>query len=412
MDICVTQIINMSKDFKFLLSDFVNNLEESSTLKMAQMARNLKSKGYDVINLSLGEPDFDTPQHIKDAANAALNAGITKYTPVAGLLELRQAIVEKLKRDNNIDSVVENIVVSNGCKQSFANLCFALLNSGDEVVIFSPYWVSHYEIVKMTGGTPVEVKSNIEANFKITASQLQQALSHKTKMIIFSSPCNPTGSVFSREELESFSQVLQDFPNVIVVSDEIYEYINFTDKHVSIGSIPSIADRTVTLNGFSKGFAMTGWRIGYMAAPIQIAQACTKVQGQITSGASSFGQYASAVALGSDMKPTFKMVKAFKKRRDLLINLLKDIKGIKYNIPEGAFYLFPDIRAFIGKSYNKVKIESANDLCEYLLNHAHVALVGGEGFGEPNCLRISYAASEEDIKKAINRIKEALDELK
>ena len=402
----------MSKDFKFLLSDFVNNLEESSTLKMAQMARNLKSKGYDVINLSLGEPDFDTPQHIKDAANAALNAGITKYTPVPGLLELRQAIVEKLKRDNDIDSVVENIVVSNGCKQSFANLCFALLNSGDEVVIFSPYWVSHYEIVKMTGGTPVEVKSNIDSNFKITAAQLQKALTHKTKMVVFSSPCNPTGSVFNREEMTALAQVLEKHPNIFVVADEIYEHINFSGTFCSIASIPGMFDRTITVNGVAKAFAMTGWRIGYMAAPLQIAQACTKVQGQITSGASSFGQYASSVALRSDMKPTYRMVKAFKKRRDLLINLLKDIKGIKYNIPEGAFYLFPDISAFLGKAYNKTKIESANDLCEYLLNHAHVALVGGEGFGEPNCLRISYAASEEDIKKAINRIKEALDELK
>ncbi len=401
----------MARNFEKLLSNFVNKLEESSTLKMAQMARNLKAKGYDVINLSLGEPDFDTPQHIKDAALAALNAGITKYTPVAGLLELRQAIVEKFKRDNNIDFAVENIVVSNGSKQSFANLCFALLNPGDEVIIFSPYWVSHFEIVRMTGGTPVEVKAGISQDFKITPQQLQKALTNKTKMIVFSSPCNPTGSVFSKEDLDGFAEVLQNHPDVIIVSDEIYEYINFTGKHVSIGSIQSVADRTVTLNGFAKGFAMTGWRIGYMGAPKQIAEACTKVQGQVTSGASSFGQYASSVALRSDLKPTFEMVKAFKKRRDLLISLVKDIKGIKYNKPEGAFYLFPDISAFLGKSYGKIKIKTAQDLCEYLLNHAHVALVGGEGFGEPNCLRISYAASEEDIRKAINRIKEALAEL-
>lgn len=401
----------MARNFEKLLSNFVNKLEESSTLKMAQMARNLKAKGYDVINLSLGEPDFDTPQHIKDAATAALNAGITKYTPVAGLLELRQAIVEKFKRDNNIDFAVENIVVSNGSKQSFANLCFALLNPGDEVIIFSPYWVSHFEIVRMTGGTPVEVKAGISQDFKITPQQLQKALTNKTKMIVFSSPCNPTGSVFSKEDLDGFAEVLQNHPDVIIVSDEIYEYINFTGKHVSIGSIQSVADRTVTLNGFAKGFAMTGWRIGYMGAPKQIAEACTKVQGQVTSGASSFGQYASSVALRSDLKPTFEMVKAFKKRRDLLISLVKDIKGIKYNKPEGAFYLFPDISAFLGKSYGKIKIKTAQDLCEYLLNHAHVALVGGEGFGEPNCLRISYAASEEDIRKAINRIKEALAEL-
>lgn len=401
----------MARKFEKLLSNFVNNLEESSTLKMAQMARNLKAKGYDVINLSLGEPDFDTPQHIKDAATAALNAGITKYTPVAGLLELRQAVVEKFKRDNNLDFGVENIVVSNGSKQSFANLCFALINPGDEVVIFSPYWVSHFEIVRMTGGKPVEIKAGIDQDFKISARQLEKALTPKTKMIVFSSPCNPTGSVFSKEELESFAAVLEKYPDVIIVSDEIYEYINFTGKHVSIGSIPSVADRTVTLNGFAKGFAMTGWRIGYMGAPKQIADACTKVQGQVTSGASSFGQYASSVALRSDMKPTFEMVKAFKKRRDLLISLVKDIKGIKYNKPEGAFYLFPDVSSFLGKSYGKTRIKTAQELCEYLLNHAHVALVGGEGFGDPNCLRISYAASEEDIRKAINRIKEALAEL-
>lgn len=402
----------MARDFEKLLSGFVNRIEESSTLRMAQMARNLKAKGYDVINLSLGEPDFDTPQHIKDAATAALNAGITKYTPVAGLLELNQAIVEKFKRDNNIEWATENIVVSNGSKQSFANVCFALINPGDEVVIFSPYWVSHYEIVKMTGGVPVEVKAGIDQNYKITAQQLEKALSPKTKMLVFSSPCNPTGSVFSKEELEAFAEVLQKYPDVIIVSDEIYEYINFTGNHTSIGSLPSVADRTVTLNGFAKGFAMTGWRIGYMGAPKELAKACVKFQGQVTSGASSFGQYASSVALRSDLKPTFDMVKAFKKRRDLLISLVKDIKGMKCNKPEGAFYLFPDISAFFGKSYGKTKIKTAEELCEYLLDHAHVALVGGEGFGAPNCLRISYAASDQDIRKAMNRIKEALEELK
>jgi len=395
-----------------LLSDFVNKLEESSTLRMAQMARNLKAKGYDVINLSLGEPDFDTPQHIKDAAEEALNAGITKYTPVAGLLELRQAVVEKFKRDNNLDFTIDQIVVSNGSKQSFANLCFAILNPSDEVVIFAPYWVSHYEIVKMAGGTPVAVHADINKDFKPSASDLEAAMSVKTKMLIFSSPCNPTGTVFSQAELESYAEVLAKYPNVLAVSDEIYEYINFTDKHVSLAAIPGMEDRTVTINGFAKGFAMTGWRIGYLGAPKAIATACTKIQGQFTSGASSFGQYASAVALRSSLEPTQKMVKAFKKRRDLVIELLSNIPGIKYNIPEGAFYVFADVTQLLGKRYGKETIATSDDLCDFLLNTAHVALVSGTGFGDPNCIRISYAASEVDLSKALNRIRESLDELR
>ncbi len=395
-----------------LLSDFVNKLEESSTLRMAQMARNLKAKGYDVINLSLGEPDFDTPQHIKDAAEEALNAGITKYTPVAGLLELRQAVVEKFKRDNNLDFTIDQIVVSNGSKQSFANLCFAILNPSDEVVIFAPYWVSHYEIVKMAGGTPVAVHADINKDFKPSASDLEAAMSDKTKMLIFSSPCNPTGTVFSQAELESYAEVLAKYPNVLAVSDEIYEYINFTDKHVSLAAIPGMEDRTVTINGFAKGFAMTGWRIGYLGAPKAIATACTKIQGQFTSGASSFGQYASAVALRSSLEPTQKMVKAFKKRRDLVIELLSNIPGIKYNIPEGAFYVFADVTQLLGKRYGKETIATSDDLCDFLLNTAHVALVSGTGFGDPNCIRISYAASEVDLSKALNRIRESLDELR
>jgi len=395
-----------------LLSDFVNKLEESSTLRMAQMARNLKAKGYDVINLSLGEPDFDTPQHIKDAAEEALNAGITKYTPVAGLLELRQAVVEKFKRDNNLDFTIDQIVVSNGSKQSFANLCFAILNPSDEVVIFAPYWVSHYEIVKMAGGTPVAVHADINKDFKPSVSDLEAAMSDKTKMLIFSSPCNPTGTVFSQAELESYAEVLAKYPNVLAVSDEIYEYINFTDKHVSLAAIPGMEDRTVTINGFAKGFAMTGWRIGYLGAPKAIATACTKIQGQFTSGASSFGQYASAVALRSSLEPTQKMVKAFKKRRDLVIELLSNIPGIKYNIPEGAFYVFADVTQLLGKRYGKETIATSDDLCDFLLNTAHVALVSGTGFGDPNCIRISYAASEVDLSKALNRIRESLDELR
>lgn len=401
----------MSKSYKHLLSDFVKNVEESSTLKMAQMARNLKAKGFDVINLSLGEPDFDTPQHIKDAANKALQLGMTKYTPVSGSLELKQAIVDKFKRDNQINHDLDNIVVSNGSKQSFANICFSLINKGDEVIILSPYWVSHYEIVNMTGGIPVVIKGTLDNDFKPTIKQLSDAISAKTKMLIFSSPCNPTGTVFNQNDLERYAEVLSKYPDIIIVADEIYEYINFEGKSFSIGSIPSVAEQTVTLNGFAKGFAMTGWRLGYMGAPKDIAIACTKIQGQITSGASSFGQYAGSVALNSNMQATYDMVSEFKKRRDILIDLLKDVKGFKINKPGGAFYLFPDISELFGKQFENIVIKNANDLCDYLLNFAHVATVSGEGFGDANCIRISYAASENDIRNAMSRIIKAIGQL-
>ena len=401
----------MSKSYSHLLSSFVTNLEESSTLKMAQLARNLKAKGIDVINLSLGEPDFDTPQHIKDAAIKALEMGMTKYSPVAGIAELRQEIVNKFRRENNMDFEVDNIVVSNGSKQGFANICFSLMNDGDEVIILCPYWVSHFEIVKMTGGIPIVLKGSIDDDFKPTPDQLEKAISPKTKMVVYSSPCNPTGTVFSKEELEAFASIISKHPDIIIVADEIYEYINFEGKTFSMGSIPSVKDQTITLNGFAKGFAMTGWRLGYMGAPKEIAQACIKVQGQITSGANSFGQYAAAVALRSDLAPSMAFVKAFKKRRDLLIGLMNQIPDIKSNTPSGAFYLFPDVSKLFGKSNGSFKINSSNDLCDYLLNHAHVALVSGEGFGEANCIRISYAASESDLEKAMARIKKAVEEL-
>ncbi len=401
----------MSKSFKHLLSDFIKNVEESSTLKMAQMARNLKAKGIDVINLSLGEPDFDTPQHIKDAANKALEMGMTKYTPVSGSPELRKAVVDKFKRDNDIHLEVDNIVVSNGSKQSFFNVCFSLLNKGDEVIIFSPYWVSHYEIVNMTGGTPVAIKGSIEHDFKPTTEQLANAITPKTKMLVFSSPCNPTGTVFTKTDLESYANVIRKYPDVIIVADEIYEYINFEGKSFSIGSIPSVAEQTVTLNGFAKGFAMTGWRLGYMGAPKDIAEACSKIQGQITSGASSFGQYAGSVALNSDLQPTWDMVKEFEKRRNILIDLLKNTKGLKINKPGGAFYLFPDVSELFGKRNGDDIINTANDLCDYLLDTGHVATVSGEGFGDANCIRISYAASEANIREAMKRIINAIGKL-
>lgn len=394
------------------LSERVNQMEESATIKMTQMARDLRAEGHEVISLSIGEPDFDTPQHIKDAAIAALNAGHTKYTPVPGTMELRKAIVEKFKRDNQLDFAVNQIVVSNGAKQSIANLALALLDEGDEVILFAPYWVSYKEIVKLGGGTPIELKADIHQDFKVTAEQLSGALTDRTKMLIFSSPCNPTGSVYTHEDLASLVEVLKDYPNVIVVSDEIYEYINFTDQHVSIGTFQEIADRTVTVNGFSKGFAMTGWRLGYMGAPAWIASACNKIQGQITSGATSFGQKAAALALQSSMEKTEDMKKAFVKRRNLVIELLSDIQGFDVNRPTGAFYIFPDISSFFGKSTDQYTIDNADDFAQYILQEAHVALVSGSAFGADECVRLSYAASEDSLREAISRIKSKVALLK
>ncbi len=386
------------------LSRRVQNMAESATIKMAQMARDLRAKGHDVISLSLGEPDFDTPQHIKDAAKKALDDGYTKYTPVPGLVELREAIVEKFKRDNDLDFTTNQIVVSNGAKQSIANLCLALLDEGDEVIIFTPYWVSYYEIVKLGGGIPVTVKAGIEQDFKVAPTQVDDAINNKTKLIIFSSPCNPTGSVYTYEELEAIANVIAKYDDIFIISDEIYEYINFTGKHASIGAVPSVKDRTITVNGFAKGFAMTGWRLGYIGAPEWIAKACAKIQGQFTSGANAFGQKAAADALMADMTPTHEMRKAFLQRRNMVIDLLGDIPGIKVNRPPGAFYIFPDISAFFGKSHGDWTIENSDDFCEYLLMEAHVAVVTGSAFGAPNCFRFSYAASEEQLKEAIRRI--------
>ncbi len=394
-----------------ILSNRILNMAESATIKMAQMARDLKAQGHQVISLSLGEPDFDTPDHIKDAAAQALKDGYTKYTPVPGLVELREAIVRKFKRDNDLDFDISQIVVSNGAKQSIANLSLTMLNPGDEAIILAPYWVSYYEIVRLSGATPITVFAGIEQDYKATAAQLEAAITPRTKFVLFSSPCNPTGSVYSREELEAIAEVVARHDDLYIISDEIYEYINFTGQHISIGSIDSVRDRTITVNGFSKGFAMTGWRLGYIGAPKVIAGACAKMQGQFTSGATAFGQKAAAYALEADMTPTTNMREAFLKRRDIVIELLREIPGFKVNNPQGAFYIFPNISAYFGKTDGSTTINDANDFCQYLLINAHVAVVAGSAFGADNCFRLSYAASEADLREAIRRIKEAVARL-
>ncbi len=395
-----------------VLSDRVLNMEESATLKMSQMARDLRAKGHDVISLSLGEPDFDTPRHIKRAAKKALDAGYTKYTPVPGLMELREAICTKFKRDNGLEFTPNNIVVSNGAKQSINNLCMAMLNPGDEVIIFAPYWVSYSAIVKLAGGVPVEVFAGIKEDYKVSAQQVADAITDRTKLVLFSSPCNPTGSVYTEEELKAIAEVIAPHEHIHIIADEIYEFINFLDGgHVSIGTFPGVKDRTITVNGFAKGFAMTGWRLGYIGAPVHIAKACAKLQGQCTSGANAFSQMGGAHALLADLKPTHKMNKAFNKRKRLVLRLLKKIKGMNVNKPDGAFYVFPDISKFFGKTDGTMTINNSDDFCEYLLNTAHVAVVTGSAFGAEGCFRLSYAASEDTLKEAISRIATALEKL-
>lgn len=395
-----------------MVSDRLKNMAESATLKMAQLARELRAEGYPVISLSLGEPDFDTPAHIKEAAKKALDDGYTKYTPVAGIPELRTAIVEKFKRDNKLDFNVNQIVVSNGAKQSIANLSLSLLNPGDEVVVFAPYWVSYREIIKISGAKPVFISASIEDDFKVTATQLAEAITPRTRMVLFSSPCNPTGTLYTEKDFAPLVDVLEKHPNILVVSDEIYEYINFSEEgHFSIAQFEAIKDRTVIVNGFSKGFSMTGWRLGYIAAPKWVADACTAIQGQFTSGANAFGQKAAADALGGDLTPTMEMTAAFKKRRDLVLSLLNKVDGIKVNNPQGAFYVFPDISALFGKSAEGYNINCGADFSEYILKVAHVAIVAGEAFGDSNCVRIAYSQSEETLIEAIGRIKKAVDAL-
>ncbi|MFP4096455.1 MAG: pyridoxal phosphate-dependent aminotransferase [Cyclobacteriaceae bacterium] len=395
------------------LSERIKAMEESATIAMAQKARELKSQGIDVISLSLGEPDFKTPEHICQAAKEAIDEGkYFTYTPVPGYLDLRQAIAEKLKNENQLDYSPEQIVVSTGAKQSIANVMMCLLNPGDEVIVYAPYWVSYVEIIKLAEGVPVAIDGSIENNFKATAEQLKKAISPKTKAVIFSSPCNPTGAVFSREELQAMAEVLKDRPDIVVVADEIYEHINFSGEHVSIASMPGMMERTVTVNGFSKGFAMTGWRLGYIAAPLSIAKACGKMQGQFTSGTNSIAQRAAIAALKGDMTPTQEMAKAYRRRRDLVLGLLKEIPGIKTYVPNGAFYIFPDVSDYFGKSDGEVQIKDAEDFCMYILKEAYVSLVTGDAFGAPQCVRLSYAASDEQLKEAIARMKKALAKLK
>lgn len=390
------------------LSDRINNLAVSQTLAMAAKARELKALGKDIISLSLGEPDFNTPDFIKEAAKKAIDENYSSYTPVEGYLELKEAICRKFKRDNNLEYKPSQIVVSTGAKQSLYNIAQVMLNDGDEVILPAPYWVSYFEIIKLSGGIPVEVPTSVESDFKMTPEQLEAAITPKTKMMWFSSPCNPSGSVYSREELTALAKVLEKYPNIYVVSDEIYEHINFSGTFCSIGSIPGMFDRTITVNGVAKAFAMTGWRIGYIGGPEFIAKACTKIQGQVTSGANSIAQRATITALDADPSVLKYMVEAFHSRRDLVVGLLKEILGMKINVPEGAFYVFPDISAFFGKTLNGVTINNADDFSMYLLEHANVATVTGDAFGNPNCIRFSYATSDDLLKEALRRIKEAV----
>jgi aspartate aminotransferase len=379
---------------------------------MAQMSRELQSKGVDVISLSLGEPDFDTPNFIKEAAEKAIYNNFSHYTPVAGLLELRSAIVTKFKRDNNLEFSPNQIIASTGAKQSLANVCLSILNPGDEVLLPCPYWVSYSEIIRLAEGIPIEVPSNINTDFKVTTQELESAITPNTKMLIFSSPCNPSGTVYTQLELEEIASMLEKYPDIYIVSDEIYEHINFTEKHFSIGTIPSIANRTITVNGVSKGFAMTGWRVGFIGAPLLIAKACNKIQGQITSATCAIAQKAAERAMLAEPRSTTQLMKdTFLKRRDIVLKLLNDIPGIKCNIPQGAFYVFPDVSFYFGKSDSLTIINNAEDLCMYLLESAHVACVAGNSFGNPECIRISYAASDKKLTEAMSRIKAYLAKL-
>ena len=398
-----------------MLSNRVNGLSESATLEMTRLSRILKSQGHDVINLSIGEPDFNTPTAIKDAAINAINNNKTHYTPVSGLPELREAIAGKLKRDNDLEFDADQIVVSNGAKQSIANVILCLINPEDEVIIPAPYWVSYPEFVHLAEGKIVEIPTTIDTDFKITAEQLENAITEKTKAIIFSSPSNPTGMLYSDIELKEIAEVVSRHKNVVIISDEIYEFINFSGKHRSIAEFDFVKEQVVVINGVSKGYAMTGWRIGYAAAPKYLAKACDIVQGQYTSGASSISQLAALEAMKTSKESSSEieyMLRAFKERRDLVYELLCDIPGINVNMPDGAFYFFPEVNSYYGKSNGKTTIENSKDLCLYILENVYVALVPGSAFGNPDCMRISYATSKELLIEAIKRIKSALTELK
>ena len=379
---------------------------------MAKLGRELRTKGFDITDLSLGEPDFDTPEHIKEAAKKAIDDNYSHYTPVAGYLDLREAVCTKLKRDNNLDYTPDQIVVSTGAKQSIANTIMSIVDAGDEVIIPTPYWVTYSEIVRMAGGVVKFIDAGIENGYKITAAELEAAITDKTKLFMFSSPCNPSGAVYSKDELSALAGVFKKYPNVFIMSDEIYEYINYEGRHESIAQFGEIKDRVIIINGLSKGYAMTGWRLGYIAAHATVAKACEKIQGQITSGANAVTQRAAITALTGDMKPTEIMVAEFTKRRQRVMELVKEIPGIVCSEPQGAFYVFPEVDNYFGKADGEEKIENADDLCMYLLNKAHVSTVTGKAFGAPNCIRLSFANSMENIEKGFAKIKDALAKLK
>ena len=394
-----------------ILSDRILNLEESQTIAMARKSRELSDSGVDVISLSLGEPDFDTPEFIKEAAKKAIDDNFSHYTPVPGLGALSNAISKQFKRDNNLDYAADEIVASTGAKQTLSQLLLTIVNPGDEVIVPAPYWVSYYQMVKMAEGTPIVIEATVDADFKVSAQQVEEVITPKTKAFLFSTPCNPTGSVYSREELAELVKVFEKYPEIMIISDEIYEHINFLGEHVSIGQFDSIKDRVVTVNGVSKGFAMTGWRVGYLGGPKWLAAACTKMQGQTTSATCSIAQKATETAVNADPSFTGDMRAAFLRRRDLMVSKLQEIDGLKLSIPQGAFYIFPDVSSYFGKTFEGAKIADANDFCMYLLNEANVATVTGEAFGSPSCIRISYAAADEKLIEAADRIKAALEKL-
>jgi len=394
------------------LSSILSRFSEPETLKMAKLGRELRAQGIDVIDLSLGEPDFDTPTHIKEAAKKAIDDNWSHYTPVAGYLDLREAVCVKFKRDNNLDYKPENIVVSTGAKQSLANVILALVDDGDEVIIPTPYWVTYSELVKIARGKVVEAHTTLESGFKITPAQLEKAITPKTKAFLFSSPCNPSGAVYTRQELEGLAEVFRKHPQVAILSDEIYEYINYIGKNESIAQFADIKDRVIVINGLSKGFAMTGWRLGFTASNVEIAKACEKLQGQFTSGTNSIAQKSAVVALTADLSPSHEMVKEFARRRVRTMELVRSIPGLKCFEPQGAFYIFPDVSAYYGKSDGTTTIKNSADFSMYLLNTAHVSSVMGDAFGEPACVRFSFANSMANIERAWVRIKDALAKLK
>ncbi|MEJ7611229.1 MAG: pyridoxal phosphate-dependent aminotransferase [Ferruginibacter sp.] len=394
------------------LSPLLQKFNEPETLKMAKLGRELRAKGIDITDLSLGEPDFDTPAHIKEAAKKAIEENFSHYTPVAGYLDLRKAVCEKLKRDNDLDYLPEQIIVSTGAKQSIANTVLATVGAGDEVIIPTPYWVTYSEIVRLAGGTVKFVNTTFENGYKITPEELENAISPKTKLFMFSSPCNPTGAVYTKKELSALAEVFKKHPQILIMSDEIYEFINYTGKHESIAQFGFLKDRIILINGLSKGYAMTGWRLGYLAAPLEIAKACEKLQGQFTSATCSITQRAAIAALTGDHVPTNDMVAAFRRRRQKVMELLKEIPGLIYNEPPGAFYVFPDVSAYFNKKTPAGEIiQNADDLAMYLLNTAHVSVVTGKAFGEPKCIRMSFATGTENIVKGFAKIRKALEDL-